>query len=498
MEYWNPGVRYEKSKGVNMGDTLNTEVAVIGSGVSGLAAALTSAEGGAKVTVFEKQRSLGGTSNFFNGIFATESDMQRARFITYRRDEAFKNIMEYSHWRANPRLVRAIVNESAATITWLQREGVEFIDAINNLLDAPRTYHVVKGGGEAVVKALVMRNKEKEVNIVLATPVNKILRTGDSVDGILVEENGEETRVNAGVVIIASGGYANNKEWIKKYAGFDLDVNILPVGNVDKTGDGIRMAWEVGADKEGLGVLELFRVGPTGPEFAMKSPIEYAVVQPDLWVDDRGERFCDESIGFYETSVGNASARQKGGDTYSIFDSSTVRRLMEDGIDKSHGLDFPPGSRVLELARDLARALENNSGEVFQAGSIRELADKIKVDPARLQATVDEYNGFCEKGHDDLFAKPPKYLRPIEGPNFYAVRARTIFLGTLGGIKINEKTEVMDKKEKAIPGLYAVGFDAGGMYGDSYCIRDASGLSSGFAINSGRIAGRNALKYLGK
>jgi fumarate reductase flavoprotein subunit len=126
------------------------------------------------------------------------------------------------------------------------------------------------------------------------------------------------------------------------------------------------------------------------------------------------------------------------------------------------------------------------------------LAEKIKVDPVRLQATVDEYNRFCEKGHDELFAKNPKYLRPIKGPQFYAVRARTVFLGTLGGIKINQKTEVIDKKERTIPGLYAVGFDAGGIYGDSYCIRDASGLSAGFAINSGRIAGRNALGYLGK
>lgn len=481
-----------------MGDALNTDVVVVGSGVSGLAAALTTAEGGAKVIVFEKQRSLGGTSNFFHGIFAAESDMQRARFITYSRDEAFKNIMEYSHWRANPRLVRAIVNESAATITWLQREGVEFIDAINNMLDAPRTYHVVKGGGEAVVKSLVVRNKENGVKIMPAVTVKRILKAGDRINGVLVEEDGEETRVNARVVIIASGGYANNKEWIKKYAGFDLDVNLVPVGNVDKTGDGIRMAFEVGADNEGLGVLELFRVGPTGPEFAMKSNIEYAVVQPDLWVDSQGERFCDESIGFYETSIGNASARHQDGCTYSIFDSSIVKQLMENGIDKSHGIDFPPGSQILGLERDLARAIENRSTEVFKADSIPGLAEKIKVDPLRLQATVDEYNRFCEQGHDELFAKKPKYLRPIKGPQFYAVRARTVFLGTLGGIKINQKTEVIDKKDRVIPGLYAVGFDAGGMYGDSYCIKDASGLSAGFAISSGRIAGRNALGYLGK
>ena len=112
--------------------------------------------------------------------------------------------------------------------------------------------------------------------------------------------------------------------------------------------------------------------------------------------------------------------------------------------------------------------------------------------------TIDEYNSYCEKSHDALFFKAPKYLRQIKGPQFYAVRTRTVFLGTLGGIKINQNTEVKDKDDKVILGLYAVGFDAGGMYGDSYCIKDASGISAGFAINSGRIAGRNALRYLGE
>ena len=141
------------------GKAMETDVAVIGSGVTGLAAALTAAEGGARVIVFEKQRSLGGSSNFFYGIFAVESEMQRQRYISYSRDQAFKNIMEYSHWRANPRLVRSIVDESGATIAWLQQQGVDFADARINFPEAPMTYHVVKGQGAAVVKALATSAK---------------------------------------------------------------------------------------------------------------------------------------------------------------------------------------------------------------------------------------------------------------------------------------------------------------------------------------------------
>jgi len=475
-----------------------TEVVVIGSGASGLAAALTAAEGGARVTVFEKERSLGGTSNFFEGTFAVESDMQREKYITYSRDEAFKNIMEYSHWLANPRLVRAIVNESAATIAWLQNTGVVFSDATINMPDSPRTYHVVKGKGEAVIKALTTRAKEKEVDIRLSTPVKRIIKQGATIAGVVVEENGEERQVSARAVIIASGGYANNKEWIKKYTGFDLGVNLVPIGNVDKMGDGIRMAWEAGAADEGKSLLELYRVGPMEPDFAMGSQIEYTVVQPNLWVSPRGERFCDESVAFYDSLVGNAAAKFKEGFTYSLFNDSIVQRMLERGIDKGVVVGVPPASKPTDFYREIKAALERGSKEVFVADSVEELATKISVNPTVLKATIDEYNQSCEKRHDELFAKDSKYLWPIKGPKYYAIKARTVFLGTMGGIKINEKTEVVDKKEAVIPGLYAAGYDAGGMYGDSYPIKTSSGLASAFALNSGRLAGKNVLKYLGK
>jgi fumarate reductase flavoprotein subunit len=475
-----------------------TEVVVIGSGAAGLAAAVTAAEGGARVTVFEKERSLGGTSNFFEGTFAVESNMQRERYITYSRDEAFKNIMEYSHWLANPRLVRAIVNESAATIAWLQNTGVVYTDATINMPDSPRTYHVVKGKGEAVIKALTTRAKEKGVDIRLSTPVKRITKQGAGIAGVVVEENGEERQVSARAVIIASGGYANNKEWIKKYTGFDLGVNLIPVGNVDKMGDGIRMAWEVGAADEGKNLLELYRVGPMEPDFAMGSQIEYTVVQPNLWVSPRGERFCDESVAFYDSLVGNASAKFKEGFTYSLFNDSIVQRMLERGIDKGVVVGVPPASKPTDFYREIKAALERGSKEVFVADSVEELATKISVNPTVLKATIDEYNQSCEKHYDELFAKDSKYLWPIKGPKYYAIKARTVFLGTMGGIKINEKTEVVDKKEAVIPGLYAAGYDAGGMYGDSYPIKTSSGLASAFALNSGRLAGKNVLKYLGK
>jgi fumarate reductase flavoprotein subunit len=474
------------------------DVVVIGSGAAGLTAALTAAEGGASVAVFEKQRSPGGTSNFLQGVFAVESDMQRSQFVNYTRDEAFKALMDYSHWLAEPRLVRSIINESADTIRWMIAQGVEFSGVAINMPKSHRTYHVLKGEGAAMIRAMVNSARPKGVRLITEIAVKRVLKSGDKISGVVAEKDGEDLQVSARSVVIASGGYANNKEWIKKYSGLDLGVNLFVVGNTDKTGDGIRMAMECGAAEEGIKLLELYRVAPVAPDFAMGCQLEYIGVQPCLWVDPRGRRFCDEAIGFYDTHVGNAASKIKEGYSFTIFDDNLIKRYQERGIDKNVNIVILPGSKPQDLQKEMQAALERGSNELFAADSIAGLAAKMQVDPAVLNTTVDEYNQACATGYDSLFAKDPRYLFPLNGPKFYALRAKTVFLGTMGGIKINCRTEVIDKKEKVIPGLYAAGFDAGGMYGDSYPIVHASGLSSAFALNSGRLAGKNLLKYIGK
>jgi fumarate reductase flavoprotein subunit len=479
------------------------DILVIGSGAAGMAAALTAVEGGAKVIVFEKMRHHGGTSNFAQGMFAVESNMQQQKYIGLTRDEAFKTAMNYSHWRANPRLVRAIIDKSASTIAWLQSQGVEFIEPVTMFYDAPRTWHILKGKpraggrGSAMIRVLVARAKGKGVDLRLATPIKKILREGNRITGVVAEQDGKDINMITKAVIIATGGYANNKEWVKKYSGFDLDVNLYPIGNINKMGDGIRMAWEVGAAGEGMGVLQLWRGILIGQGVKELGNLNAAALQPHLWVNQDGERFCDETIANIDPFEGNASARQKNGYSYTLFDEAIRRHMMEKGIDKNMGTENPPGTRLVHFDAELKVALGKKNPHLFVANSMEELAGKIGVNPAVLKATVKEYNEFCQRGHDDLFAKDRQYLRTIKEPKFYAMRCVTMTLGTLGGIKINHKTEVLDKEEKIIPGLYAAGNDASGMYGDSYNIY-LSGGTLGFAVNSGRIAGENALNYIGK
>ncbi len=476
------------------------DVIVIGGGSSGLAAALTAAEGGARVVLLEKMRYLGGSSNFAEGMFAVESEMQRKLYVNYSRDEAFRTIMDYSHWRANPRLVRAFVDASAGTIDWLKRQGVEFIEAMTNIPDGLRTVHILKGPpgakGTPMIKTLAARCREKGVDIVLEAPVRELLREKDRIAGVMVTGDGKEEQVNAGAVIIASGGYGNNREWIKHYCGLDLGVNLIPIRNYDKTGDGIRMAWEAGAAEEGMGVLQFFRIGPIGSGVRMMGHLECAGHQPYLWVNRQGERFCDEAVAFNDTYMGNCVARLKEGYSFTIFDDAARRHMVEYGIDKYVAYKNMPGTRLVNFDEELKAALAKKNPDVAVADTVEGLARQTGLDPYVLKRTLDEYNGYCDRGHDETFAKPLKYLRPLRVPPFYALKAYTVFLGSLGGIKINHNMEVVDKEERVIPGLYAVGTDAGGLYGDSYCFLPASGTTLGFAVSSGRIAGKNALQYV--
>jgi len=234
---------------------------------------------------------------------------------------------------------------------------------------------------------------------------------------------------------------------------------------------------------------------PAVPGEKPNSQLWAASAQPYLWINQRGERFCDESIIFRFPYAGNALAKQKGGIMYSIFDEDTKKYLMEKGIPYGLGVFVPVTTKLSLLDTEIQRGVKE--GKAFVAGSLEELATKINVSSKILKATVDENNKTCERNHDHLFAKDPRYLRPVKKGKFYAVKSNFHIFTTLGGIKINQKTEVLDKDDEVIPGVYATGNCAGGLYGETYEVLTTGG-SLGFAVNSGRIAGENALKYIGK
>lgn len=468
---------------------MNADVVVVGAGGSGTAAAYAAAQAGAKsVIILEKQPGVGGTGNNAEGIFAADSRMQLENNVDLPTDQAFQMIMNYSHWRANARLVRAFVNKTADTVEWLQKAGVQFTHLTSNYPNGLRSWHIFNGRGATMIKTLQAKFPEMNVTLLKETPGEKLIMKDGKVAGVMAKDmDGETIRINAKAVIIGTGGFLNNKEMLKKYTRYP---DVVPVGNIGKTGDGIRMMLEAGAATEGLEVVQSYRPGIPGE--ATDSHLAAPGRQPYMWVNTHGERFCDEMVIFQWPFAGNCLERE-GGMVWAVFDSDTKDYMINHGIDNGVGVMVPTGTKLDRLEKDLVRG--EKAGIVVKAATIEELAKKTGMNPTAFATTVKNYNRYSDIKHDEEFAKNPKYLKPVAKGPFYAIKSFPTALGTLGGAKVTKDLQVVDKNDNPIPGLYAIGNDAGGMYGDSYDLLMA-GSTIGFAVNSGRIAAEHAVKYI--
>lgn len=479
---------------------IQTQIVVIGGGGAGLAAAMAAAEKGADVILLERDSKLGGTSAMAFGIFAAESLVQKRMNIDANRDFFFQTIVDYSHWRINPAVIHAFIDKSADTIRWLEEKEIEFeLPPISRKVfnvEIPPVWHCPKGYGTQIIEVLTGKFAELGGRIYYETAAKEILvNSKRGITGVLAMRKEKELNIKAKQVIIATGGYGGNKELLKKYCRYYHDN--MTVAGLPNTGDGLLMATKIGAATEGLGIFLAETKGVNGESRGLFN----LAVQPNtVWVNKKGERFVDEAGGtIYET--GNAVLRQKNSVNYTLFDEGIKQDIIKNGYVKGLAVSLNPSE---EKAANLANIIQQavDKGVVKISNSLDEIARWMGVSPGTLDATVDEYNSFCEQGYDSIFLKSPEYLKPLQTPPYYAIKCMPRILNTMGGIKINQKMEALDQEDNPIPGLYAVGADAGGWEPETYSLFLMApisgflmGYSFGFAVNSGRIAGENAAKY---
>lgn len=477
---------------------LETDIIVVSGGAAGLAAAVAAAQGGARVILFEKASTTGGTGNMGMGPLGIESRHTRAKQFKPTKDEAFEIFMDYTHWRGDARLVRAYLNKSGDTIHWLESLGVEFVEPASYFPTAYPTWHLIKPetgrpgpmASATMMKILTEKAKEMGVKIMLQTPVAKLVKKEGRIIGVVAEDkSGEPVEALAKAVIVATGGFGDNPQMIKKFTGYDFGKDIYSFRIPGLEGDGLRMAWEAGAARTEMhmeiiyGMPDVMAIGPE---------LHEACRQPHLMVNLLGDRFLNEAIMPNTTFTGNAISMQKDRCAFLLFDEK-IKKQMEKGFDFL-SVVFP-FTQIADFDKSIRNALDQGYQHLFVADSIEELAEKTGINPAGLKKTVGEYNESCERGYDELFNKPHRYLRPLKAPKFYAARHFPSAYGSVGGIKINHRTEVLDKNWNVITGLYAAGNDACSIYGDSY-VFILPGNTMGFAVNTGRIAGENAAEYI--
>ena len=488
--------------------SLKADVVIIGGGAAGLAAAVAAAEKGASVILLEKANSLGGNASIrAKEIPAVESPVQKRELIDVTRDTLFKKAMKNCRWDCNPRVVRAFIDKSGDTIRWLEEKGVHFRMIRIHPDEDMVVFHKVVGegelGGQLVVKALTKTCQDLGVKLLCDTMVKKILTgTKGEVSGVLsMTKEGEEFTVTAKSVIITTGGYAANKKLLENYPHYHP--NFLSVG-LPYNGDGIALATEIGATTEGLGVLAVF--GPTSPGHKFIS-IEVggrtqnlalmAIAQEPytLWVNKKGKRFVDEGIGYNHYAAAIPMARQPEGISYSILDSKIIRMMGEKGFI----IGLAPRIEDWWLQRDgNLVGIESELRRLEDEGAVKisnlwdEIAGWIGAAPEVFKATVDNYNVACDQGHDPIFVKERRYLLPLRNPPYYALKCQVGILHTMGGIKINEHMQALNKEDEPIPGLYAAGMETGG-WEKVHMDWLVGGMT--VALCGGRIAGENAAQY---
>jgi fumarate reductase flavoprotein subunit len=519
------GVTSMSSRGTEKMGNLEANIVIIGSG-GGLVAAAAAAEKGVKgIIVLEEKGSLGGVTKMAQGFFACESPVQQQEQIIVDKDVVFKTYMNWDHWaKINPRVLRAYINKSGDTVRWFQEKGIHFELKMHTINQTRVLHWPLKGKGPEfgrgaeLIRVLTKECREHGVELLTHTMAKRLVRDAQgNMAGVVAVRDGQDFEIKTRSAIIATGGFSGDVELLKKYCP-DYDES-SPTGELGKhlTGDpdwdetgelathraveGLRMAEEIGAaiakdvPFPSHGGLDYRVKGALAVD--KNEPLVHIPGEPyTVKVNKLGRRYVDEGVG----GAGAADALQPGKVTFTLFDDRIRRDMEEKGvlIGKGWGRDenvVRTGLPGLEKA--LRKWSERGEESVAKiTDSWDEMAKWMGADPGVLKAEIDEYNTYCDQGYDEIFAKERRFLRPLRTPPYYGLRSGGGGWGeTMGGIKVNERMEVIDTQYKAIPGLYAAGVIADGWTGKIYC-GEYPGTGLGFTVNSGRIAGENAAEYV--
>lgn len=477
--------------------TYETQIVVIAAGPSGLCAAVQAAEDGADVIVCEKAPTVGGAANMGMGPLGIGTKYQKQQMIEISLEKAFNMFMEYTHYNVDARLVRRYFGQSAETIEWLEDKGVEFEGAYRYFPKSEATWHIVKSNAgigpraaSFMNKALYARAQELGVTFLLETPAKQIIMEDGKVAGVLAtDKEGDEVRIRCKAAVIATGGAGCNPEMIKEETGLEFGRTVFNFAIPGIMGDGLRMAWEAGADRLPVRIEMAASIEGTDD---LPGSVANIFSQPNLLVNKHGKRVMNEDQMQNTTYLSNVVAHQKDKICYSIVDTSIVKYYIRNGVDNVSLVRTNPD--VSDFLDGIRYAMDQGSTAFHVADSIEELAEKLGIDQESLVDTVDEYNDFCESVDEEFF-KDKRYLRPLRKAPYYAAQVRAGGYGTVGGIRINENCEACGSDCEPIPGLYAAGADACNIYDDSYMFL-LPGNSMGFAVNTGRIAGMSAAEYV--
>ena len=440
--------------------TYQADVVVIGGGGAGLASAISSMQAGAKkVIVIEKLGYVGGSTNVSEGALnAVDDQRQKAQGIKDSYETFYETTMHGGHDKGDPTLVRFLTSHSMDAVNWLESLGVKFNDHIGAATGSlgQRSHYPATPYGNTYIRTFekVIADSNGKIQVLLDTPAVKLIQNKSGrVVGVVGNNFGSKVTVMAkDGVIIATGGFGANVAYRQKgntgvWKNIKLD-NSIGCTNIQKAaqGQGLFLAQKVGAKLIGLSDIQIHPCGTPGT--GLMENIRTSG-RNRIFVNSDGNRFVNE--GAARDVLANAIFQQKGR-TYWIV-VNKLRYPTPDFKDRM-------GASIRNM-----EAL----GAVVEAPTLDELAKKTGMNAENLKKAIADYNAVVSgKAKDKLgfVANNKDDKQMTEGP-WYACRKVPTVHHTMGGIKINVKSQVINTKGKVIPGLYAVGEVTGGIHGSN-------------------------------
>ena len=410
--------------------TLDTDIVVIGGGAAGLSAALEALRNGAEVIVVEKMDITGGNTIRSSGSFNVAGHKLQIEADKGRKDveEFIKFTMTGGHEMNDPELVRYMIENSAGIVDWVTEIG--FDPKIGETYGG----FTVPNYASGLIIGLQKFVEEKGGKVMLATKATEIIMKDGAAAGIIAEgADGGKVTINTNAVIIASGGYGANLEWI---AELDPSLKGFVTNNHHgATGDGIFMAQAVGAAVRDLNEIQTH---PTVHVPTATMMTEGCRNAGGILVNTSGKRFANEVD--YRDIVSEAILSQDQGFAYLVINQEIV-----DGNSNIQGY--------------------YDIGVLQKFDTIADMAKFMKVEENVLQETMGKWNAAVADKNDPEFNSKFQWLRDLSVGPWYSVAISPGIHHTMGGIKINTNTEVISTEGQVIPGLFAAGEVTGGVHG---------------------------------
>jgi tricarballylate dehydrogenase len=456
--------------------TTSGNLIVVGQGAAGLAAALSAAEAArgspVRVTVVDKaaEDEAGGNTRWSPSYMRMAApDRVETGFV--------HDMLAATAFEGDETYFARLAEAAPATIEWIAQHGVAFIQPTYYLAKGPPRIQPA-GGGPAIVKALTHAARQAGVVFRHGCAALQLVADEGRVTGLVVSQDGVRETLPAEAIVLASGGFQGNGAMMREHFGTGADaMRFLSPGTRHNTGEGIRMALALGADR--AGDWNGMHAEPVDARATNSAPV--VLVYPyGIVVDRTGRRFFDEGAGLvhetWERFARDLHFRVPGSIAYAILDS-----------------------RLLDIA-DYQRAIRSEVPPA-RADTLAELARLVGVDAAQLAATVAAYNAACTGDPqkfdatrcDGLAASralvPPKsnWARAISVPPFLAYPLVGAIAYTFGGLATDTRARVQ-RDGAPIPGLYAAGEMTGHFHATA-----PNAVSVLRAFVFGKIAGREAV-----